>query len=334
MNVQGRERPPHRVTGKELGHPGEEHELDQEQPLQKEPGRRRPQPGRVRRPDPKRGEKHGQEARFQKERIPLKGEEGLADHRQGEVRRPQDDENRKRSEPGDQEQGADHPRRAEAAQNGVARTQPPADRGQPPVALSAVPLVDYTQVVSRGQDAFASDQTVDLCPERDEGDEIDHPEQTQERPAGQGEGRWGGFLAPQQRGQNRKAPAVPGHEPVETLGDAPEYRVGAVRPPGRPRPPPPARGVAERAKDRLCPTGSAAIGLDQHDRLLEPLLGDLGEAGPDLLGGLVVDLIAGLRAPAGHPPPAEIALAVVDEKRSLPLAVGLGHLVAAPARRP
>ena len=70
----------------------------------------------------------------------------------------------------------------------VARVEP-AECRQPPVAFGTQLVADRFEIIGEGQNAVVSDQSVDLRPQGNEGDEINDAEKTKEQPAGNETGR-------------------------------------------------------------------------------------------------------------------------------------------------
>src|ERR1039458_1765216 len=172
------------------------------------------------------------------------------------------------------------------------------------------PVVDAFHKLRGGRDAVAADETIDLSPQGNEGDEVDDPEQTEKKPASE-KVRWRlDLFAPEKTSEERKAGTVFGDETVETLGDrrdAGNVLVEPERPSlaGRDR---------QCAKDGLGSRVDVPVRVDELHRLLALLTSQFGKTLRDsrVLERDVFDAFAVGLLPAQNPAAAEIAVTVED----------------------
>ena len=200
--VERREVTPPRVAARELRDPGEEHQLEEEQPH--EPTQRpRRHPLLLEARQPLRGRvQQREQARLEQQPIPLKPQEGLTHDTERQVERPEEREHRRLRHPGDQQQGKCRAAPAEDPESPIPRTQPAQGREQP-VSVAPVQRARPLEEPGGGEDPVLAHQARALQGKRAEGDQVNEPQEAQKQPARQDVSRVarGGF--PIGRGRRR-----------------------------------------------------------------------------------------------------------------------------------
>ncbi len=125
--------------------------------------------------------KKREETGLQQKYVPLESQEVATHHAQRKVYQPQQKQTWRRSNADDQQQGKGYTHTAKKVQKTIARAHP-TQRGQ--LMKATQPHVPLIKVLFRsfhhlrdGQNPFVTDQSDDLCPEREECDQINETKQ-------------------------------------------------------------------------------------------------------------------------------------------------------------